>query len=290
MKNGQAITFPSFGVMRAYDVPEGAEIPQETIDWETSGTNLIHVRKSGLRLQYTDEIVNETEFDIVGMMVSEAGRALARHKEQKAFAEWQKHSWTVFDNNLFKADPVKWKDAATTGVDFENNLNGTMSIDDYLDLVLAMYNNGYTPTDVIFHSLAYTSFVRNGMTGVLTAPFEIEAKRDVPNGSFKIGPESVGGKLPFGLNVSLSPFAPINKTAKTFDMFVVDRNNVGVQIIKDDITTENFRDPARDINNIKMIERYGFGTHDEGRAVCTARNISLAKGYPTPERVIQITK
>ena len=54
--------------------------------------------------------------------------------------------------------------------------------------------------------------------------------------------------------------------------------------------TENFRDPARDINNVKVIERYGFGTYNEGRATCIARGISMAKSYPTPERVITIDR
>lgn len=288
LKNGQAILFPSFGVMRAYDVGEGQEIPQETIDWQTHQDNMISVKKSGVRVQYTDEVLRDTEFDIVGMMISEAGRAMARHKEQKAFKEWQKHSWVVFDNKLAQSDPVLYKDAATTGVDFNNALNGTMSMDDYLDLVLAMHNNGYYPTDVIMHPLAFGSFIKNGMTGVLSAPYDREAKRDMP-GSVKIGPEAMQGKLPFGLTTQLSPFAPIDRVNKTFDMFVVDKNNVGVQIVKDDIKTEEFRDPSRDITNVKLIERYGFGTHDEGRAICSARNISLAKGYPTPERVISLT-
>lgn len=287
LKNGQAIMFPSFGVMRAYDVGEGQEIPQETIDWQTHSNELISVKKVGLRVQYTDEVVRDTEFDIVGMMVSEAGRAMARHSEQKAFKEWQKRSWVVFDNKLAAQNPALYAQAATTGVDFNNNLNGTMSIDDYLDLVLAMYNNGYTPTDTVMHPLAFGSFIKNGLTGVFTAPYEKEAKRDSIS-SVKIGPEAMQGRLPFGLTTHLSPFAPINKNDKTFDMFVVDGNNVGVKIVKDDIKTEEFRDPSRDITNIKMIERYGYGSHDEGRAVVSARNISLAKGYPTPERVIQV--
>ena len=289
LKNGQAILFPSFGVMRAYDVGEGQEIPQESIDWQTHSNSLISVKKSGIRVQYTDEVLRDTEFDIVGMMVSEAGRAMARHKEQKAFKEFQKHSWVVFDNQLAATDPVLYKDAATTGVDFNNSLNGTMAMDDYLDLVLSMYNNGYTPTDVLMHPLAFGSFIKNGMTGVFTAPYDREAKRDMP-GSVKVGPEAMQGKLPFGLETHLSPFAPIDKNSKTFDMFAVDKNNVGVQIVKDDLKTEEFRDPSRDITNIKLIERYGFGTHDEGRAICSARNISLAKGYPSPERVIDLSK
>jgi hypothetical protein len=142
LTSGQAIMFPEFEVMRAYDVAEGAEIPQETIDWQVSTNNLIKVGKSGLRIQYSDELFKDTEFDIVSMLVSEAGRAMARHKEQKAFTEWLAHGWTVFDNNLRKIDPVKYANAGTTGLDFAGNMNDTMSIDDYLDIIIACYNNG----------------------------------------------------------------------------------------------------------------------------------------------------
>lgn len=285
LKNGQAVMFPSIGVMRAHDVAEGQEIPQETIDWQLHKNNLITVGKSGIRVQFTDEILKDVEFDIVGMMLAEAGRAMARHKEQKAFNEFLTHGHVVFDNELRRKDPVLWAQAGTTGVDYEGNYNDTLSVEDLLDLIIAVYNNEYTPTDLIMHPLAWTAFAKNGLTGSLTAPYEREAKRELPTGGFKLGPESIQGRLPFAFNVNLSPFAPIDKVGKTFDIMCVDRNNVGVQIVKEDMKTENFRDPARDINNTKVIERYGFGTYNEGRAVCLARGISMAKSFPTPERV-----
>ena len=290
LKNGQALMFPSIGVMRAHDVAEGQEIPQETLDWQLHSNNLITVGKVGIRLQFTDEITKDTEFDIVGMMLSEAGRAMARHKEQKAFNEWLTHGHVVFDNELRKQDPVKWAEAGTTGLDYLGNYNDTLAVEDLLDLIIAVYNNEYTPTDLVMHPLAWTAFAKNGLTGGLSAPYDREAKRETGSGSFKLGPESIQGRLPFAFNVNLSPFAPIDKVEKKFDIFCVDRNNVGVQIVKEDMKTENFRDPARDINNVKVIERYGFGTYNEGRATCIARGISMAKSYPTPERVITIDR
>lgn len=288
LKSGQAVMFPSIGVMRAYDVAEGQEIPQETIDWQRHKGGFITTGKSGVRVQFSDDILQDCEFDIVGMMLSEAGRAMARHKEQKAFTEWLSHGWIVFDNALRKKDPVKYAEAGTTGVDFNNNLNDTLSVEDLLDVIIAVYNNEYTPTDLVLHPLAWTAFAKNGLTGALTSPFDRFAKPEEPNGSFKLGPDSIQGRLPFGFNVNLSPFCPIDKKAKTFDMFCVDRNNVGVQIVKNDLKTEEFRDPSRDIRNVKVTEAYGFGTFNEGRAICCARNISMSKSYPTPQRVIEI--
>lgn len=286
LKNGQAIMFPSIGVMRAHDVAEGQEIPEETVDWQLHKNSLIHVGKSGVRVQYSDELQSDLEFDLVSVLLQEAGRAMARLKEQKAFDEWLRHGWTVFDNSL----KTKIPEAGTTGLDFYGNLNDTMSIDDLLDLIIAVYNNEYTPTDLIMHPLVWTCFARNGLTGSLTAPYDSQAKanREMPNAQFKLGPESIQGRLPFAFNVNLSPFAPIDKAGKTFDMFCVDGNNVGVMIVKDELKTEEFRDPSRDLNNVKIIERYGFGTYNEGRAICSAKNISMAKSYAKPERVTVI--
>lgn len=170
-------------------------------------------------------------------------------------------------------------------MDFSGNYNGTMSLEDYLDVVIACYNNGYTPTNTIMHCLAFPAFIKNGLTGALTAVEERNAKYESVSKSFTIGPEAIGGKLPFGLNVDLSPFAYIDRENKLFDMTVVDKDNVGWLIEKKGLTTEGFRDPARDLNNLKMIEKYGFGTKDQGRAVCSAKNISMCKSYPRPQRV-----
>ena len=286
LQNGQAVLFPSIGVMRAHEVAEGQEIPEETVDWQLHKNSMIHVGKTGVRIQYSDELKSDLEFDLVSVLLQEAGRAMARLKEQKAFDEWLRHGWTVFDNNLRSVNP----NAGTTGVDFEGNVNDTLSIDDILDLIIAVYNNEYTPTDLIMHPLVWSVFAKNGLTGSLTAPYDSQAKanREMPNAQFKLGPESIQGRLPFAFNVNLSPFAPIDKAGKTFDMFCVDGNNVGVMIVKDELKTEEFRDPSRDLNNVKIIERYGFGTYNEGRAICSAKNISMAKSYAKPERVTVI--
>lgn len=284
LKNGNAIMFPSIGVMRAYDVAEGQEIPEETVDWELAKNSMIKVGKTGVRVQYTDELKSDIEFDLISVLLQEAGRAMARLKEQKAFDEWLRHGWTVFDNSLRDRIP----EAGTTGLNFKGQPNDTLSIDDLLDLIIAVYNNEYTPTDLVLHPLVWSVFARNGLTGSLTAPYDRETNREKPTAQFKLGPESIQGRLPFAFNVNLSPFAPIDTGAKTFDMFCVDANNVGVLIQQDDLKTENFRDPARDLNNVKVVERYGFGTYNEGRAICSAKNISMAKSFATPERVYTI--
>jgi len=281
MKSGNATYFPSIGATKAYDVAEGQEIPQQTIDWQTSSNNLIKVGKAGVRLQFTQELVDEAEWDIVKIMTEEAGRALARHKEQKAFIQMASHGFKVFDNKMRADIP----EAGTTGRDYDDNLNDTLSIDDLLDMLISLYNNGYTPSDLLVHPLAWVMFAKNGLTGALTAMTNKNASPEKPDSSFKIGPDSMQGRIPFAFNVNLSPFAPINKKARTFDMLAIDGNNVGVEIQKTSVKPEEFTDPARDLLNLKLTERYGHGVFDDGKAIVSAKNISLARSFPRAERV-----
>lgn len=288
LKNGTSMVFPSIGVMRAYDIGEGQEIPAETIDWQKHKQKHIYVTKSGIRIQYSKDAMDDCEFDLINIMLQEAGRAMARHAEQKAFVEFMKHGHPVFDNALRAKDPVTWKEAGTTGLDFHGNFNDTISVDDLLDILIAVYNNEYNPTDLIMHPLAWTSFAKNGLTGSLTALKEKNTKAEMPVSSFSLGPDSIQGRLPFAFKVNLSPFAPIDKRNKRFDLICADRNNVGVKVVKSDLRTEEFRDPSRDLSNVKIVESYAYGTYNEGRAIALAKNISMARSWGVPDRVVNV--
>lgn len=284
LKAGQSMIFPSIGPMRAYDVAEGQEIPQETIDWQTHETPEIRVGKSGLRLQFSEEMVTDSSWDIIAMMIKQAGRAMARHKEQKCFNQFRKHGHTVFDNALRATTP----EAGTTGLDRNGNYNDTFSAEDFLDLIIGVMANEYTVTDVLMHPLVWTVFAKNELMGtLLSAPYQNYPAKGAPS-NIKLGPDSVQGRIPFALNVQLSPFIPLDKKSRRFDLYAVDRNNIGVLLVKDDIKTDEFVDPARDIRNMKMIERYGIGILNEGKAIAVAKNISMDKSYP--DLPVQLTR
>lgn len=278
LKSGQSMIFPSIGVMRAYDVAEGQEIPEDTIDWQTHESPEIRVGKSGLRLRFTDEMINDSQWDIMAMMIKQAGRAMARHKEQKAFHQFRKHGHTVFDNAIRSTNPA----AGTTGLDKNGNFNDTFSAEDFLDLIIAIMSNEYTPSDILMHPLAWTVFAKNELTGQLMSnPYGNFPHTNKPN-NIKLGPDSIQGRIPFNFNVQLSPFIPMDKRNRRFDVYAVDRNNVGVLLVKDDLKTDEWDEPARGLKNMKMIERYGIGIHNEGKGISVAKNISMDKSYAEP--------
>jgi hypothetical protein len=100
--------------------------------------------------------------------------------------------------------------------------------------------------------------------------------------SMALGPDSIQGRLPFNFNVQLSPFIPLDKKSRRFDVYAVDQANVGVLLVKDDMKTEEWDEPARGLKNLKMIERYGIGVLNQGKSISVAKNISMDKSYAEP--------
>jgi len=265
------VVFPYVGPMRAYDVAEGQEVPEDVIDVSKMTTPEIRVGKSGVRVRITQELIDDSQWDIVALLVEAAGRAMARHKEQKIFNAIVSNGHTVFDNAIRHVNP----EAGTRGLDFYGKPNNTLSVEDLLDLIISVMANEFTPTDLLMHSLVWPVFARNGLVGSLG-----HAPESPVGGGYKLGPDSVQGRIPFAFNVQLSPFMNINKENKTFDIVAVDRNNIGTLLVREDMRVDQFDEPARDIKNIKVIERYGIGIFHQGRAIATAKNISMEKSYP----------
>lgn len=277
------IIFPSIGVMRAFDVAEGQEIPAQNLDWQTHEGNHIRVGKSGVRVQVTQEMVDDSQWDIISLTLEQAGRALARLKEEKVFRQFSTFGHVAFDNALRATNP----DAGTNGRAYDDTLNDTMSVEDFLDLIITVMNNEFTPDQVLMHPLAWTAFAKTALYGGYNQTLTGVGGVNAPGG-FALGPSSVQGRLPFPFTVNMSPFIPFDKVNKKFDMYAVDSNNVGVLIEREALTTERFDDPARDIQNIKLKERYGIGTLFEGRAIAVAKNIALDKSFERPIRVKEL--
>lgn len=220
-------------------------------------------------------------------MLTKAGQAMARFKEEKCFREFSRHGHIVFDadataSNYTDGGVDKSSQFLTHGTDIDGTANGTMNDEDFFDLFFGLMAREYVPTDVLMHPLVWSIFAKNAMLEKLPL-----AAFGGANNKIAITPDVVNGRLPFDLNITLSPFIPFSATTspKKFDMYVVDRNGVGCLLVKDELSTEQWDSPERDIQNIKVKERYGVGLFDDGRAISVAKNIHFEKSYPLPQRV-----
>ena len=158
--------------------------------------------------------------------------------------------------------------------------------------------NGYNPTDVIMHPLTWVVFARNSMIGNGLTFGALGGNNVHPNGGIQgtpaafgmanngngqkliMTPDQVQNRLPVPMAINFSPWVKFDKLTKKFDMYVVDKSEVGIVAQREGLSTENWTDPEKDIRNLKAKERYGIGILNNGRGITVAKNIAVATSYP----------
>ena len=277
LTDGRSIQFPSIGAMRAHFIGESGSYLQESPDFQLHESDEIRVQKAGMMVSVTDELIEDAAWDVLGILVRKAGEAMARLKEEHAFQQFSTHGHLVFDNDL----RGKYTEAGTTGRDREGNLNDTLSTEDMIDMFVALLANNKNATDIMMHPLCWSVFFKND----LMQSMGHAALGGSQVTSLKITPDQASGRIPFALNLTFSPYVPFNHKEKKFDMYVVDKGNIGALVEKTPLKTDQFEDPERDIQKIKVMERYGIGVYDEGKGIAVARNIAFDTTWPEPDRI-----
>lgn len=278
LNEGKSMEFIHFGAIRAFEIGEGQEYPNQLLNLASQGLDQsvdVKVKKYGLKVQITDEMVSDSQWDVIGLHLRAAGRAMARKKEEVIFEEFNKHGHVVFDALKYQPD----QDGYPTGRGFSGEFNGTLTAEDMVDMAVSIMSAGFTPTDIIMHPLTWALFAKNALlesAGTGIAAFG--------QGSFSYDPRNFNANNSLGLNIIFSPFVPFDQANKRFDFYIIDRNNIGVLLVKDEISTEQFDDPLRDIQTLKIKERYGVGILYGGLGIAVARNIKYAKTWPNPTR------
>lgn len=271
--NSAVYIIPVVGELIASEVQEGGRYNEDYVEMNTIENNQLEIRvkKIGLKVSITEEAISDSSWDILGINVRKMGRAMARYQEEWIFNTFSQHGHTIFDNDLRKQVP----EAGTTGLDESGEYNDTLSVEDFIDIVLGLMSNGFTPTDVIMHPLVWLVFARNSMIGngmtwgalggsgvhqwgqIQGTPGFAGLQADGAGQKFILRPEQVQNRLPMPLNINFTPFVNFDKISKKFDMYCLDRSEVGVIVNKEGLSTENWTDPERDLRNLKVKQRYG---------------------------------
>ena len=302
--NGVTIIVPVVGEVYVREVGEGQPFEESTPDQTTLENNrlTIDIKKYGSKVSITEEAMSDYTWDIHALTIRQMGRAFARNKEEKCFKEFTKHGHIVFDNAVRDQRP----EVGTHGLDKYGKENNTLSVEDFLEMMLEAITNNHTPTDFFAHPLVWTIFAANGMTGISGSfgalggmdvnpsggsqgsPNFAGLQNNIGNHRFILRPEDVQNRLPIPLTVNLTPQVNFNKERKAFDCYIVDRNNIGIIAQRQEITMDNWTNPELDVQFIKAKERFGVGIQDHGLGIMVARNIAAEKSYPEslPVRVI----
>lgn len=301
---GQSIILPMTSAMSStnLDMAEGDEYPETKLASGGMSQMIANIGKVGLAVKITEEMIRYSQVDVIGIHIKAAGKLLARHKEVKAANMIAKQGVCYFDN-LTPAQSVL---GVTTGRDRAGAANGSLTAENMLDLEGHFIAKGFMPNTMILHPLFYTMFQKDpimrdmffkgGATAYFQSyrgsanggnPWSKTPKMTGPGTQQKIDPTTATGlrnrdidSAPIfpsywgvDMQVIVTPWAPYNPLRKRGDIIVCDREELGVLLVDEDLTTEEWKDPAHDILKIKFRERYCFGIMNEGQSVAVLRNV-----------------
>lgn len=256
---GRSLEFPAVNAIQAAEIPEGQEYPLQALAFAKQVEG--KVSKKGVKVSFTEEVINDSLWDIVGLHVRAAGRAMARLKEQIALSRFRDAA-TVVANGGSGLGP--------TGAD-----NGSYIWDDVIDQAAVLMAEQHVPTDFIIHPLMWAlflkenSFYAGGANAGLSWNFPVRNPSGTANAS-----------SPLGLNVIVSPFVSFTASdPPVSDVFLIDRNEIGVMLVRDDMSTDEWDDPTRDIRTLKLKERYDIVMLGDGEGITVTQDAALARSY-----------
>jgi len=329
MGAGRMIEIGAIGAIYAAEIPEGAEYPERSPDLDGGDMVAVTVSKHGLRISVTDELIADSQWDVLNLWLRAAGRALARHKEKKALQLFNSMGYTVFNNDQSGTDGGEI--GALTGRDLTGAANGSMTLHDIFDMYTWLVLRGFTPDTLLMHPLAWKVFMTDPEIREIVLQGATVATRKIPAGnpfngwgtgfggfglrtkatgeSGTAGAAALGGQplpaaspwvatlnpmnatfnlpprfLPTPMTVLVSPHVPFTPSVAgigkpSTSIIMCDSGNCGILVTRDPVSTEEFDDPARDIRNLKIRERYGLNVVEQGRSVAVAKNVVVERNY-----------
>lgn len=305
-KYGQSITFPALGAMTAADVAEGQEYPEQSLSMG-GGMITANIGKVGLAVKFSEEMLARSQFDIMGMHLRAAGRALARHKEEKIFNMIRGLGVTVFDN----LNPTASLFGVTHGRNLRGQPNGSVIVDDIFDCWGQIVTQGYTPNTLLMHPLTWVMWVKDPVLrafamqnggGVFFASWtgnpsgkapwgqgQNITPGQTPDGSTAPHSSTASNTLSYPQNINsapvlpsyaniplviiVSPFVWFDARRRLTDIYMFDRNELGILWVEEDVNSGEWTDPARDLLKVKMREKYALSMLAEGLSTGVMRNV-----------------
>lgn len=331
-------TFSQMGAFEAAEIAEGQEYPEQKFDQFDKGYRMeIPIKKYGMRIKVTDEVIENDLFGIFALWLNKARNALIQRREVVCHDAIQGLGEVIFDN----ANPSASLLGAMGGRDITGASNGTMTLENILDQHARLQELGFNPDILFMHPHAWKMFSIDPELRETILAGATMSNQYLPQGQasnywtqlnnpwllrynatgnptmnnpytdpsgimMKLGPnpftQELGmmgnmytippGFLPSGLRVVVSPFVRFQKASSgqyVTDMIMADSKEVGVILRHNQPKTEEWRDPAIDAQNLKIMERYGAGLLNQGKGVNIARNVVVDRNYVFKEHVVNVT-
>jgi hypothetical protein len=287
-----------------FDIPEHGEYPEIKPGRSQASLVTTNYCKSGCKIVITEEMLASSQWNIIELMIRDSTKALARWKEKKIFDLLTTVGNVVFDN----ASPATAEIGRTLGRDIYGVGNGSMTHPDLIDMYSSLLSKGYIPNVLLVNPMHWAMFAKDPLireAGMIKGDISAWLASQVTpvNPYAKIRPwtqatrmgnfsrqevtlaetellSDTAPKIPgysplSGITVIPSHYMPLNSAANTADIVMLDTNNAGAVIVNEELMLDGWEDKERDLQKVKLREKYALALYDNGRAVAVAKNISL---------------
>lgn len=298
-QHGTQLTFPAVGAITAADIPEGGEYPERSLDF--AGQVVATIGKSGVAIKFSEEMIRYSLYDVMSMHLRAAGKALIRWKEKKVANMILANAGgtnTMFDNTSASYP-------STTGRNAGGAYNGTLTQYDLVRAHAEMISRGFVPDTLIMNPFAWEIFANEGLARMFgfthggnifgSMQGAIGTAPQWSNGGFGNGllqntqvtsPQNIAttfspipSQFPYAFRIVVSPYMPYDATQSVTDMVLCDSSQLGVMVVDEEVTTEEWNDPARDIMKVKLRERYGLGSVNNGQGSALIKGVYIGQSF-----------
>ncbi|HLD91518.1 MAG TPA: hypothetical protein VI911_11020 [Patescibacteria group bacterium] len=183
LERGSRVQIGALGALTASEVAEGGEYKENDMQMDGGDMVAVTVSKHGLMIRVTDEMISDNQFDVIGLWLRAAGRALARHKEQYAMRKINEFGIDIFNNTT----PANAMYGSTSGRDITGAGNGSMTPENIWDMYAELLMRGFTPDTVLMHPLAWRCFMSDPEMREQVLNGATVATRQMPAGSTTSG-------------------------------------------------------------------------------------------------------
>jgi len=309
---GLTITFPAVGALEAADIAEGMAYPERQLSIG-GATATASIGKSGLAVKITEEMIRYSQYDLIAMHLRAGGQALARHKEKKIFNFIGAMGVPCFDNlnptsSAFGVTTGRALDGSANGSVIMDNI-----FDAYAQILLqgftpntllmhplswAMFVKDPVMRLMMLNGAGGTWFGTHSGNPSGRASWDASSQgglgvsggQNITQGGNAAGqtatkiegyPQTINSApnmpsyFPFPFRIVVSPFVRFNPSTRLTDIMLFDSNELGALIVDEEVTTDEWSDPAVDIRKVKLRERYGIGIRNEGLAIGVIRNVKV---------------
>jgi len=177
---GRQVEIGSLGAFHAAEVPEGGEYEEVEFNFGEGHMIQVGISKHGLKMRVTEEVIEDNLFDVFGLWLRMAGRALARHKEEYGIKLVNDMGIDVFDNS----SPSTADIGSCSGRGIDGAQNGSMTVDDIFEMYAYLYLRGFAPDTLLMNPLSWKVFMTDPETREIIFKGATLATNRLPGGSY----------------------------------------------------------------------------------------------------------